>query len=419
MAVAGKYREKSVLKTTSDPAWLNLRRAFLEINTEKEFGPMTTTILRQACRMFQAGGAALLLANKLTGMLEIAAVQNISAEALEAYRMQPESTLALESPGQEEDSSGALNRIRSLGAGFPQQVILPIQLQNKIIGCLILAAAHFLENSKDRQERLEIFLEYMAQAIENAYLIFQLRQQNSNLEMMMTRLQNTQNHLKRAEKMALVGKIATAVAHEMRNPLTIISTTLQLVYEKMPAGHSDRELYAAMIGKVRTVDQTIKELMNFARPVQIQLKSVKLSEVIARVATFIGKKYAGHKLELQVEVSPELPAIYVDEEQLQRILINLFLNAYNFLPEGGTVRLAASHAEKSPWLDFSFSDNGPGISPEHAQQIFEPFFSTRTDGTGLGLFLVKHLLEEMNGSIEVNSAASQGAEFRIKLPLEA
>jgi signal transduction histidine kinase len=266
-------------------------------------------------------------------------------------------------------------------------------------------------------EPLGVFLEYLAQAIENAYLIFQLRQQNVRLELMMTKLQNTQSHLKRAEKMAFVGKLATAVAHEMRNPLTVIGTTLQLVFEKMPAGHPEQNLYEMMIAKVRSVDQTIKELMTLARPVQIKPKAMKLDAVIAEVAVFVSKKYASRELRLETDLPADLPEVRADSEQLQRVLLNLLLNAFHFLPKGGCVHLQARHAPGSPQVRFLFSDNGPGISAEHRAQIFEPFFSTRPEGTGLGMFMVKYLLEEMNSSIELVSLPGEGAAFLIHLPV--
>ncbi len=415
MTVVHKVRERGLGKANQDASWLDLRQAFQAINSEKEFAPMISAVLRYACRLFQADGAALLLANKQNGSLEMAAIENLSEDAVSRYRTEPARTQSLELGGTE----SGYGLIRNLAEGFAQHMIQPIQLQNKIIGALVLASMRLSENTRERQERLDVFLEYIAQAIENAYLIFQLRQQNGHLEAMMTRLQNTQDHLKRAEKMALVGKIATAVAHEMRNPLTIIGTTLQLVYEKMSVDNSERDLYSGMISKVRAVDQTIKELMTFARPVQIHPQPLCLDAVIAKVVTFISKKYAHHRLELRVEVAHDLPQVFLDEEQLQRILINLFLNAYNFLPEGGCVTVQARYIEKTAWLELVFSDNGPGVSPQHAPQIFEPFFSTRVDGTGLGLFLVKYLLEEMQGSIELNQVAPEGAEFHLRLPIVA
>jgi signal transduction histidine kinase len=235
---------------------------------------------------------------------------------------------------------------------------------------------------------------------------------------MMTRLQNAQNHLKRAENLALVGKFAAGVAHEVRNPLTVVGTTLQLVYEKLEAGNPERALYATMIEKLGEVDRTIREMLTLARPAPLRPGAVDLKAGVAKVMTFLQRKLASRSLALDLDLPEDLPRAWADEEHWQRILINLFLNAIAFLPAGGRVRLQGRAAEKSPWIEILFSDNGPGIPAEAAEKIFEPFFSTRHDGTGLGLFLLRHWLEEMNGSIELVSASGAGAAFKIRLPRE-
>lgn len=410
-------------KPTSGPAisaeaLAGLIQTLREINQQSEFVPLVSTVLKTACRLFRARAASVLLANKMTGLLEIAAVENVLAAAIQDYQQQPVRSQAVE---EAEDVLAEPNRetaaLHQLAlAGLPQATVLPIHIQEKIIGVLTLAAdVPLLQGGEDEFLR-DIFLEYIAQALENAYLIFQLRQQNGRLEMMMTKLQTAQNHLERAEKMALAGKIATAVAHEIRNPLTVIGTSLQLVLEKMEPEHPERNLYEIMVQKVRSVDQTLKELLNFSRPIALRPAPVSLAETLQQVVTFIRHKYASRSLELQLEVPPALPRVCLDEEQAQRIFLNLFLNAHAFLPEKGRVHVRAWEETGKPWVCVSFADNGPGIPPEHAQKLFEPFFTTRSDGTGLGLFLVKYLLEAMNGSIEFRSLPGAGTEFLLRLP---
>lgn len=418
MVVAGRRRVQARNARTSAGAlvWREMQRAFQAINQEKEFSAMVSTALRQACRLFRSEGALLLLANRGTGLLEIGAVENISAEALDLYRRAPARTDAL---GPDLDPAAAAadrERIRGLAKGFARHLLLPIVLQTKIIGALMLTDVRAGGEFQESPEGLDVFLEYLAQAIENAYLIFQYQRQNTHLETMMARLQNTQNHLKRAENLALVGKFAAGVAHEVRNPLTIIGTTLQLVFEKMAADHPERGLYATMIEKVREVDRTIKEMLAVARPLPLRPAAVDLRAGVAKVLAFLDKKLASRNLDVSVDLPSDLPRAWADEEHWQRIIINLCLNALAFLPVGGRIRIQGRHAPEAAFLEIIFSDNGPGVSAEQAQQIFEPFFSTRLDGTGLGLFLLRHWLEEMNGGIELVSRPGEGAAFKIRLP---
>jgi len=418
-------QEQPIGKTNAEaksPSLQTLIKAFQEMNRHDDFSVLTNTILKLTTQLYGAEAATLLLVNKMTGDLEIAAVKYVPEEIVTQYMQRPTRAAIIADFYTPECNPFRL-RIehepvsKLAAAGYAHFSILPIRIQEKIIGYLTLASEHTLFEQEDAQEKIKLFLEYIAQAIENAYFIFQLQQQNARLELMMTKLQNTQNHLKRAEKMALVGKIAATVAHEIRNPLTVIGTSLQLIFEKMEKDHPDRELYEHMINRVRSVDQTIKELMVFARPLKITAKPLDLEKTLNRVISFVQKKYESRGLQIKKQFPDNLPLVYLDEEQTQRIFINLLLNAYNFLPENGTVMVRAWHNSGDPWVTMEFVDNGTGIAPEHINQIFEPFFTTRVEGNGLGLFLVKHLLEEMDGAIEVQNETRSGAQFRLRLPM--
>lgn len=420
--VGNKTRITSQPQPASVPTLTDLIRVFRKINNHDNFGALTNTILAEVARAFGAEAAGLLLVNKSTGDLEIAAVKHVPEEAITQYLQAPARALSLAEcfaqvpeGAAPRDCPETVSRLAA--AGYPNHDVLPIRIQDKTIGYLTLAATGPLFSKPEKRETLRLVLEYIAQSIENAYFIYQLQQQNAHLELMMTKLQNTQHHLKRAEKMALVGQIAATVAHEIRNPLTIVGTNLQLVFEKMNQDHPERELYETMIGKVRTVDQTIKEMLVFSRPLKIQPRSLHLANALNRVISFISHKYQDRNIRIEQELPPELPSVYLDEEQTQRVFINLLLNAYNFSPPDSTVQVRATHQSGEPWVTLVFSDQGTGIAPEHLQKIFEPFFTTRMDGTGLGLFMVKHVLEEMNGAIEVQSSADNGTEFRLRLPL--
>lgn len=395
-----------------------LTQALRELNAEREFVPLVSAILRTACRLSRAETATLLLANRRTGMLEIAAVEDMPSELILEYQRHPARAAGL-APWTGGGSDGQdAELIRRLAAGgCACACVLPIVNQDKTIGAITLAAAQVVPAGPEIRARLELLLAYIAQALENAYLIFHLQEQNARLEHMMTKLQNTQNHLKRTEKVALVGKVAAAVAHEVRNPLTVIHTSLQMVLEKMTAVCPERAFYETMLAKVRMVDLTIKELLTFARPVELRPAPLDVSEMLSKVKTFVAKKFESRSLALNLNAEADLPRVLLDEVQGQRIFLNLLLNAFQAAPDHGWVRVRAWRDPGQACVRVSVADNGPGIQAEQASQVFEPFFTTRPDGTGLGLFLIKHLLEEMQGGIELINPGVAGAEFLLRLPL--
>lgn len=410
------------IEQSVQPSMDEMAKSFQAINNKEDFGQLSNTILEQATMLTGALAAALLLVNKNTGELEIAAVRQVPEEVITNYMQHPVRAAAIadfyKRSGNAFELSFHFDGIRQLAsAGYDHSLVLPINIRQKIIGYLTLSSANaFLDNSAAR-DRFGLYLEFSAQAIESAYFIYQLQQQNAHLELMMTKLQNTQNHLKRTEKMALVGKLAASVAHEIRNPLTIIGTSLQLTYEKLEKAHPDKELFETMINKVRSVDQTIKELMVFARPIQLVLKSFGLENTLDRVITFVSRKFASKGISITKDIPQSLPPVYLDEEQTQRILINLLLNAFEFLDEKGSISLIARYESHQPWISLTVADDGKGIPKENIRQIFDPFFTTRTEGSGLGLFMVKHLIEEMDGSIEVDNQKPHGAVFVLRLPV--
>jgi signal transduction histidine kinase len=401
-----------------------LTQALRALNAEREFVPLVSAILQTACRLLHAEAAALLLANRRSGMLEIAAIENMPSELVLEYQHHPARASGLTAwsgdPGACSAAHAAhdaelIRRLAAGGCGCSE--VLPIVNQDKTIGALTLAAAHPILSDPGARERLELLLAYIAQALENAYLIFHLREQNARLELTMTKLQNTQNHLKRTEKVALLGKVAAAVAHEVRNPLTVIHGSLQLMLEERPPDHPEHGLFETMLAKVRSVDQTIKELLTFARPVELHAAPLQLSAVLAKIRTFVAKKFESRKLTLSLDLEPHLPRVLLDEGQAQRIFLNLFLNAFAAAPDAGSVQVRAWREPGRPYVLVTVADNGPGVPAELAAQIFEPFFTTRPDGTGLGLFLIKHLLEEMQGAIDLRNPGASGAEFLLRLPI--
>jgi two-component system, NtrC family, sensor histidine kinase HydH len=409
---------------TEQTALRELTQALRDLNAEREFVPLVSAILQTACRLVHAEAAVLLLANRRTGLLEIAAIENMPSELVLEYQHRPARLEGLaacaggERAGLSAHETREAELIRRLAAGgCACAEVLPVVNQEKTIGALTLAAARPVTADPGARERLDLLLAYIAQALENAYLIFHLREQNARLEFTMTKLQNTQNHLKRTEKVALVGKVAAAVAHEVRNPLTVIHGTLQMMLEKHPAADPDHGLFETMLAKVRSVDLTVKELLTFARPVELRVAPLHLTAVLDKVQTFVAKKFESRGLTLCLELEPDLPRVLLDEGQAQRIFLNLFLNAFTAAPECGWVQVRAWREPGRPYVLAAVADNGPGVPAEAAAQIFDPFFTTRADGTGLGLFLIKHLLEEMQGGIELRNPGAAGAEFLLRLPI--
>jgi signal transduction histidine kinase len=221
--------------------------------------------------------------------------------------------------------------------------------------------------------------------------------------------------LVRTERDAVVGRLASALAHEIRNPLTVIGATVQYLRDRLPEGHDHRTLLEAADRKVREMDQSLENVLSFSRPLELRPVAVALADLLGEVAAFVHPRAARHGVEVSVEAEPGLPPARLDRRLAEQALLNLALNALDAMPGGGRLRFGAQAGEGGE-LVVTVADSGTGIDTARLGVIFEPYYTTKRRGTGLGLAITRRIVEEHGGTIEAASEAGRGTTFTLRLP---
>ena len=225
-------------------------------------------------------------------------------------------------------------------------------------------------------------------------------------------LRDAQEQLVRREKLAVLGQLAGGVGHELRNPLGVISNAVYYLKMVLPDADEPIKEYLELISsEVRNSEKIISELLDFSRTRPPEREEVAVSKLIAQV---LKKQPPPEKVQVIPEIASDLPAVFVDPRQMGQVLGNLVLNAYQAMPEGGELILRARVEEGQVAL--SVADTGCGISRENLEKLFEPLFTTKVRGIGLGLALSRNLVEANGGSIEVESEVGKGSTFTVLLP---
>jgi signal transduction histidine kinase len=230
-------------------------------------------------------------------------------------------------------------------------------------------------------------------------------------------IQEREQRLIRSERLATVGRMAAQIAHEVRNPLSSIGLNAELLGDELP-GEADeaRRLVASIIGEVDRLAEITETYLRLARLPRPKLEREDLGELIASVIELTGGELAQAGVALQVEVAPDLPEMMADEAQIRQALINLIRNAREALAGAPVKRLRVAAAAVDDRLVVKVADSGSGIAPGDLAKIFDPFFSTKAQGTGLGLALVQQIVVDHGGTIEVDSAPGAGTTFTLRFP---
>ena len=227
--------------------------------------------------------------------------------------------------------------------------------------------------------------------------------------------------LQQAEKSAVVGRLGSAIAHEIRNPLNYINLTLDHLRSKYaPDDEEKREkfekLTAQLKDEVARINQQISDFLNYSRPATADLRPIDARPIIEDSLRIVEAQAEEHGVKIGIVEHEDVPQILGDPEFLRSVFNNLFINAVQSMgPEGGHLSIRISPEGKM--VRFEVTDTGSGISEANLSKIFEPYFSTKETGTGLGLAIVQKIIDIHNGSIEVASAQGEGTRFTVRLPV--
>lgn len=243
-----------------------------------------------------------------------------------------------------------------------------------------------------------------------------------NLEKARVQLQNYHfRQMEKAERLASVGEMATGIAHEIKNPLAGVSAAISVLADSFDRDDQRRKIVDEVLGQIARLNKTATDLLHFGRPAKPEFRDVDINDLIHRTLFFAAQHPEGRHIERVLHLSEGLPSVWVDEKQIQQVLFNIIINAMQAMCDGGrlTIETMQLTHDGRDYVRILIGDSGPGIDKEHLEQIFSPFFTTKSQGTGLGLAICRQLLEQHQGRIFVESQTAQGTRFIIDLPVAA
>ncbi len=225
------------------------------------------------------------------------------------------------------------------------------------------------------------------------------------------------DELRRSEHLAALGKLLAGVAHEVRNPLAAIRSTVQL-WQRLPETARTPGSLDAVVQAVDRLNHTVTQLLHFSRADHIDRQPVQLKAIIEETLELLAAQAGCQKVTLEQESAGNPPIVLGSANALRQVFMNLAQNALQAMPDGGRLHVRTEYDDRSRQATVRVSDTGPGISPEDEPRLFEPFFTRRENGTGLGLALCREIVIQHGGSIEYLPADGRGATFRVVLPTE-
>lgn len=305
-------------------------------------------------------------------------------------------------PG-EEDAQSLLSTL-----GLGSAILIPIARSNLHS---VLFAARDASGTPFRGADLEMFFVLARQAVvamENARLYEDLRNYVKQVE-------ESQQALLRVEKMATAGRLTASIAHEVNNPLQSVQNCLHLAgHEDLPA-EKRKEYFELAKKELDRLMKTVQRMLDFYRPGAVRVEQVDLLDLLEHVLSLSSQQLGQRHITVHTDLPGSLPMIYAVSSQIQQIFFNLILNSLDAMPDGGELSISAK--SRNGGVEMTFQDTGPGIPEEKRENIFEPFFSTKEGGTGLGLTVSYNIVTAHGGTLDLMEGPGPGARFRLFLPM--
>jgi PAS domain S-box-containing protein len=231
-----------------------------------------------------------------------------------------------------------------------------------------------------------------------------------------------ENRLRKAERFLYLGEMAAGIAHEINNPIGIISAYSQMLLRKLGKGQVDIEEIAKYVRKIdeetARCGGILRTILNMSKPSEWRPVDVDIRGIILDIVQLTEPQRNQQGIRLLLEMGDELPVVSGDPQQLKQVFLNIVMNALQAMPNGGTLSISAERRKESgrEWAAISVADTGYGIPEKDIRRIFEPFYTTRKDGSGLGLFVSYGIVQRHDGDITVESKVGEGSRFTVKLP---
>lgn len=224
----------------------------------------------------------------------------------------------------------------------------------------------------------------------------------------------TEEQLRRADRLSALGELSAGMAHEIRNPLGSIRGAAEILKDDYGPGEPKAEFVQILLKETDRLNGIVQEFLDFARPKPPELQETDLNEVLLSVLTLTAQQARKAGITVERRLDPAVGKRRVDGELLKQAFLNLVLNAIQAMPQGGTLSVSSGVREGS--VEVTVADTGVGIPPENRQKLFSPFFTTKKDGTGLGLAITYRIIQNHRGTIDVEDGAEAGTLFRVRIP---
>jgi PAS domain S-box-containing protein len=236
-----------------------------------------------------------------------------------------------------------------------------------------------------------------------------------------TEVNRLEMQLRRADKLAALGTLAAGVAHEVKNPLHSLSLNLHLLNTELGAPQPSKPDVAGYLEILRSeidrIHRIVENFLRFSRPSIPEMKPLDLNALVERALSLVAFEAADHRVTIETTFDPQLDSVPGDEGQLAQVVLNLVINALQAMPQGGV--LSVTTRREGDWAELGVADTGEGIPQELLTQVFDPYFTTRAGGVGLGLPIAHRIVEGHHGSVEVDSQPGKGTRMVVRLPLVA
>ena len=400
MMLVGKLNKENILVRSL----INISQI---INSTMEYNKLIGIFVEIVSQFIGSETVALFLFNKKTHNLEHIHSKGYSKERLEQYSGALISREEIENYGRDA-AAALLNNEKFAPFNTPGLTkVFQLKLRYKLIGYVCVEK---METDPMHMEMLALLMEHVAKSIENSYLFDQILKQNEQLINTTEMLRKTEQRLIISEQLAGMGKFAAAVAHEIRNPLTIM---LGAVQNSRDATVEEKDsILEHLEGKIIDIDHILKQMMEYAKQMKITIEEFDPAASIGETLNFIGHKAKVENVTIKKDLKVA-SKVKADRMWFERVLLNLYMNAMDEMKGGGELTVSAT--EDAENLIVKIGDTGSGIPEEIKNKIFEPFNTSKKTGTGLGLYNVKKAIELQGGKIDFVTS-KQGTVFTIHLP---
>jgi len=295
--------------------------------------------------------------------------------------------------------------------------LVPLVSRGEPLG--VLLADNFINKKPihdEDVERLITFANHASLAIENSHLYKSLEGKVEELSTAYNELQENRDKLIRYERLSAVGEVAAKVTHEIRNPMVVIGGFARRILRKDHDGELNRNYVKIIVEEIGRMENILTDVLYFAKPAVPKCNTVDLNRIIRSTLEVLVLEIEEHNINLEEYIDSNLPMLFLDENQIRRVLMNLIRNAIQAMPDGGTITISTVH--EGQWAIIEAADTGVGISDDDMDKLFDAFFSSKSTGSGLGLTVSAQIINNHGGTIEVQKREPRGTIFKIKLPVK-